>query len=145
MKFILLLVFYFVSLHHAVISDYFVITLPITHNQPTNQPKSQTVFNDTICNSECTAGLLNPQLMANMVPTTVLCYPFNPQLTGNTLPTIVLCYPLKSQLTSNMLPTTVLCYPLNPQLTGNMLPTIVLCYPLKPQLTGNMLLTTVLC
>jgi len=41
MKFIPLLGFYFVSLYHAVISNDFVITLPITHSQPTTKQKAK--------------------------------------------------------------------------------------------------------
>jgi len=40
----------------------------MTHNLPTSQPTSQTVLHDTICNSECTTGLLKSQLAGNMLP-----------------------------------------------------------------------------
>ena len=73
MKFILLLGFCFVLLHHAGISHDFILSLLMTQNQSTSQPRSQTVLHDTICNSERTAGLLKPQLAGNMLSKTE-CY-----------------------------------------------------------------------
>ena len=54
------------------------------------QPTSQTVLHDTICNSECTAGPLNPQLTGNMLPSTVPCCPHNLYLIGNVSQDLVL-------------------------------------------------------